>query len=205
MLRQSIRNLLILSSLLAVNLARADKEVARQSFLEGTRLYDVADFNAALEAFKKAYLNYEEPSFLFNIAQCYRQLGNKSEALRFYRTYLRKSPSAPNSDEVHRLMAALETSLAQEKTAASAPPTGTLAPKGGSGEASVAPASPPPAPLHVDSAPSLVASAPPPRPAYRKWWFWTATVGGVAVAAAAIGIGLTLGQSHEVSYQVHAP
>src|SRR5262249_46162745 len=89
-----------------------NKEVAREAYTEGTRLYDIADFNGALTAFKKAYVNYEEPSFLFNIAQCYRQVGNKPEALRFYRTYLRKSASAPNGDEVRKLIATLEASLA---------------------------------------------------------------------------------------------
>jgi tetratricopeptide (TPR) repeat protein len=197
-------------SVFSTNIARADKEVARQSFLEGTRLYDVADFNAALEAFKKAYVNYEEPSFLFNIAQCYRQIGNRPEALRFYRTYLRKAPSAPNADEVRRLAATLEAAIAQEKSASSAQPTGTLSPNATpasehSTESAPATTAAPP---RSEGAPSLAltTTAPPPhRPVYKKWWFWTVTVGGVAIAAAALGLGLTLGQPHETSYQVHTP
>jgi hypothetical protein len=60
--------------------ARADdKPAAREAFAEGTRYYDIADFGRALEAFKRAYVSYEEPSFLFNIAQSHRRLGNQVE------------------------------------------------------------------------------------------------------------------------------
>ncbi len=76
--------------LLCAAAAHADnKQVARDAYREGARFYDLADFDHALESFKKAYLAQEEPSLLYNIAQCYKQLGNKPEALRFYRTFLR--------------------------------------------------------------------------------------------------------------------
>ncbi len=120
---------------LAAGGAHADnKEAARASYIEGTRLYDLADFNAALEAFKKAYLNYEEPAFLFNIAQCYRSLGNKPEAVRFYRTFLRKVPQAPNRDEVLKIIANLEQQIAQDHASRVEPPTGMLPPATKPGE-----------------------------------------------------------------------
>jgi tetratricopeptide (TPR) repeat protein len=198
------RGLFIILWVTTAGAAWADnKDVARQAFLEGTRLYDLADFTGALEAFKKAYLHYEEPSFLFNIAQCYRQLGNKAEGLRFYKTYLRKSPGAPNANEVRRLIVALESSLEQEKAASAAPPAGVIAPR-----PQKLPSAASDAPPVVESStkPSLVASPPPARPqAYKKWWVWTATVGGAAVVATALGVGLTLGQPRETFYQVRVP
>jgi tetratricopeptide (TPR) repeat protein len=87
-----------------------DKEAARTAFTEGTRRFDLADYSGALEAFKRAYLAYEDPSLLFNIAQCHRRLGNRTEAIQFYRTYLRKRPDAANADEVRRIVATLERS-----------------------------------------------------------------------------------------------
>ncbi len=48
-----------------------NKEAAKEAYSEGKRQYDLGEYDAALAAFKKAYLNYEEPVFLFNIAQCY--------------------------------------------------------------------------------------------------------------------------------------
>jgi hypothetical protein len=115
--------------LLASGVARADdKEAARQAYIEGTRLYDLADFNAALQSFKKAYLNYEEPAFLFNIAQCHRALGDKGEAIRFYRTYLRKVPNAANHVEVEKIIANLEAAQASDRASRAQAPQGMLQP-----------------------------------------------------------------------------
>ena len=137
-----------------------DKEVARQAYVEGKRLYDLADFAGALEAFKRAYLNYEEPTFLFNIAQCFRQLGNKPEAIRFYRSYVRNVSDGPVTEEARRLIANLEASAKAEAAAPSA----------------------------SQHAPALTASPPPPpkRPIHKQWWLWTAV--GVVTAGAAVGV-----------------
>ena len=69
-----------LTAVLAGSAVADNKDVARDAFREGTRQFDIGDFKSALAAFKKAYLNYEDPAFLFNIAQCERQLGDKAEA-----------------------------------------------------------------------------------------------------------------------------
>src|SRR6202012_3844268 len=91
-----------------------DKAAARAAFAEGQRRYDLNEFEAALAAFKQAYLAYEEPVFLYNIAQCYRQLGNRTEAIKFYRSYLRKVPDAANRREVQELVATLEQQVEAE-------------------------------------------------------------------------------------------
>jgi tetratricopeptide (TPR) repeat protein len=119
--------------------AHADnKSAARDSFREGSRQFDLGEFKLALDAFKKAYLLYEEPAFLFNIAQCHRQLGDKPEAIRFYKTYLRKVPTAPNRAEVERIIATLEAE--QEQATKNKPPAGTIEP------APPPPPTPPPTP-----------------------------------------------------------
>ena len=46
--------------------------------------------------------------WLFNIAQCHRQLGRNEEAVRFYRTFLSKVPNAPNQKEVRAMIVKLE-------------------------------------------------------------------------------------------------
>jgi tetratricopeptide (TPR) repeat protein len=171
-------------SMSAAQPARADdKELARQAFGEGKRLYDIADYAHALEAFKKAYLQYEEPTFLFNIAQCYRQLDNKPEAARFYRSYLRNAPDGASVEEARRLIAALEAALDKDK--ASAPSTA-------------------PPPSSTPDAATLTATAPPPakRPLHKQWWLWTAV--GVAAAGIATGVavGVTARPSGTVFHQV---
>ena len=108
-----LRTIISIAFVLAVGVSSTaaaidDRAAAKREYNEGTRLYEVAEFAKALESFKKAYLHFEEPALLFNMAQCYRQLGQRQEAVRFYRTYLRKIPNAPNRVEVEKMIASLE-------------------------------------------------------------------------------------------------
>ncbi len=205
--------------------AHADnKTVAKAAFQEGTRQFDLANFDRALESFKRAYLAYEEPAFLFNIAQCHRALGNRTEAVRFYRTFLRKVPEAPNHKEVRAIVATLEAELAAERSTASAPPQGVLAPT----SAEVSPPKPahlpapsatpapvePAAKLAPTDQPStaagktmpIVEAAPPrnagtttstKRPVYKTWWLWTAVGLSLAVVGAGVAGGLIAARPSE--------
>ena len=92
-----------------------DRATAREAYRDGTRLYEVGEFAKALEAFKRAYLAYPDPSLLFNLGQCYRQLGVKPDAVRSYRQFLNKVPDAPNRADVERLIANLEASICRRE------------------------------------------------------------------------------------------
>lgn len=162
-----------------------DKAAARAAYAEGRRHYDLNEFTQALESFKRAYVAFEDPVFLFNIAQCHRQLGNRDDAIKFYRSYLRNQPDAPNRDEVNATIARLEGEIAEQKRRDRQ-----------AAEAAKA-AAPPPATAALAPTPTtttLVATAPAPThrtPVYKKWWLWT-IVGVVAAGAAAgIAVGLT--------------
>ena len=160
-----------------------NKGKAREAFRVGTQHYKLAEYGEALDNFKEAYRNFEDPTFLFNIAQCQRQLNNKAEAIRFYRNYLIDVPNAPNREEVRQLIAKLEAALATERDAQAAAQAASASPPAAA--APVAPA--------VVTAP-LVTAAPPPRrtPVYKKWWLWTAVGGAVAIG---LGVGLGIGLS----------
>jgi tetratricopeptide (TPR) repeat protein len=181
--------------------AHADnKTIARERYRTATQHYDLGEYREALVDFKEAYRNYEEPSFLFNIGQCHRQLGEKELALRFFRTYLGKVPNAVNREEVRDMMTKLEASLQQERAASTAPPQGTIAPETSPTEpkepttppaATVTPTPEPPPPTATPAV-TLTQPAPPPparTPVYKKWWLWTA----VAVVAVGVGVGLGVG------------
>src|SRR5687767_13864814 len=78
-----------------------------ESFAEAIRLFEAAEadykeqkYEAALEGYEGAYLLSKEPGLLFNIAQCYRLLGKKEEALLTYRRYLEEVPSTPYRQEI---------------------------------------------------------------------------------------------------------
>jgi tetratricopeptide (TPR) repeat protein len=184
--------------ILLVSLAHADtnKDQARAFFRSATQHYDLSEFAEALHDFKEAYRNYEEPTFLFNIAQCHRLLGQKEPAVRFYKVYLSKVPNAVNKAEVRDLIAKLELAIADERKAQATPPHGTI-------QSKLPPPEPSPMPV-ASPAPSLavvVAPAPSPapkadKPVYKKWWLWTAVV---VVVGAGVGIGLGLGLSQPPS------
>jgi tetratricopeptide (TPR) repeat protein len=188
--------LLAISIIAPATVHAEDKPAARAAYAEGTKYYDLNQFEPALKAFEKAYWNYEEPAFLFNIAQCYRQLDKKPEALKFYRSYLRKVPEAPNRAEVERLIASLEEAIGRER--ATRPPP-KVAPEPAVAKPEAAAASP---------AAVTLRKAPPPErtPVYKKWWLWT-VVGVVAAGAAAgIAVGVTQSQQTQTTFSpVHVP
>src|SRR6476620_3168172 len=93
---------------IAATATAEDKAAARQAYVEGSKFYDLNQYTEALEAFKRAYWNYEDPVILYNIAQCHRALKHKAEAIDFYRSYLRKAPDASNRAEVQRMIADLD-------------------------------------------------------------------------------------------------
>ncbi|RKG63904.1 tetratricopeptide repeat protein [Corallococcus sp. CA054B] len=83
---------------------------AREKFSEGNLAYDLGEFDRALKAFSEAYRLKPLPAFLFNIAQCHRQLNNPSRASFFYRRYLSLSQGEPaNADVVRELIAEMDT------------------------------------------------------------------------------------------------
>ncbi|MGZ3425906.1 MAG: tetratricopeptide repeat protein [Polyangia bacterium] len=139
-----------------------NKEAAKESYSEGKRHYDLGEYDAALAAFKKAYLNYEEPVFLFNIAQCYRALGDRPGAVRSYRAFLRNWPKAPNREQVERIVAELEAAIAQDATAKAAPPQDTLPPGKPPETAKPKPAEPAHAEAQPKPAAPVEKPAPPP-------------------------------------------
>ena len=89
--------------------ATAAEDAAREKFSEGNLAYDLGEFDRALKAFSEAYRLKPLPAFLFNIAQCHRQLNNPSRAAFFYRRYLALSQGEPaNADVARELSAEME-------------------------------------------------------------------------------------------------
>jgi tetratricopeptide (TPR) repeat protein len=156
--------------------AREDpKQEAKALYSTGQSHYNLNEFQEALQDFKEAYRLYPDPAFLFNAAQCERQLGHQEEAIQFYRSYLRNAPKAANRQEVEHRIDELQVALeAAKKSAALA---ATVEPAAASPTpAAIPPTLPesatktaPPAPTvgAPEPAPTLAPAAPaiPPAPA----------------------------------------
>ena len=180
---RGVRSCLIAIALLLPLAARAeDKDAARKASADGQKYYNLNQFSDALESFKRAYWNYEEPSFLYNIAQCHRLLGHKKDAIDFYRSYLRNAPpEAPNRVASQRMITELEAAIAQEKAVSTAPPQETLAES----------ARPAPDAAVTTSMPSRASD----KPVYKRGWFWGVVAGAVVVVGVGVGLGVGLGTS----------
>jgi tetratricopeptide (TPR) repeat protein len=170
---------------------RSERTAARAeaAAAQGRAFYDDGQYARALEAFQRAYMdNIDEPRYLLSLADCYRALHRTADARRFYKLFLHERPGAPERASVEAHLRELDHP---------APP---VAP---------APAVAAPAPPVVAPAPLVVASAPVAtprtrRPAWRRWWFWTAIGGGVAVGVG-LGVGLGLHASGGSSFMPTLP
>ena len=192
-------------ALLPAGVARADKKIdaeAKQAYMDGTKYYNLGDFTKAIEHYKRAYELKPDAVFLYNIAQSYRLSNDFTQALFFYKSFLRNLPDAPNRAEVERRITEMEDAQAKAKATANAPPNDPLGPKGNTststgtdtdtdGDTKI----PDPSEAGgVSDAGQENGSAPAggptdtgggKKPIYKKWWFW-AGIGAVAVGTVAI-------------------
>jgi hypothetical protein len=169
----------------------AAEPTAKDLYDSGLRHYNLTEYDAALADFKKAYQLSGRPELLYNLAQCYRAMGDPTKAQAQYRAYLREKPDAANRAEVEKLILAMDTAIKAQKqppTEASPPVTPTPAP------APPPVAAPGPEPSVAPAA--VTATAPPPaehRPVYKKGWFWGVMAGVAAVVVAGVTVGAVLG------------
>jgi tetratricopeptide (TPR) repeat protein len=122
-------------------------ESARQHSAQGDAYYKLEKYSNAIGEYEQAYLAKPDPSFLYNIAQCHRLMGQNAEALNFYRRFLRDAPNAPNREVAEKHIKDLEDAShasLEPPPVAAAPPAVASPP---------APA-PPPAPEPAASVPS---------------------------------------------------
>jgi tetratricopeptide (TPR) repeat protein len=197
----------VLTLLAAAPASADDPKRARALYEEGMKYYNVGEYRKALESFKDGYFAKADPAFLFNLAQCYRMLGDTEPAIRQYRAYLGNRPDAPNREEVEHFIVELEAEL--KRRSAERPPMGVVAPAGTPSESqTVVPQPPATAPAATSTTqgqekpPAAEAAKPPvaeiaapphsesaaPAPVYRKGWFWGVMAGALVVAGGAAAL-----------------
>lgn len=138
---------------------------AKRHFERGEKLYALTKFSDALAEYQKAFDAKPIPDFLFNIGQCYRNLGDYDSAIFSYQKYLKLAPDASNREKVEQLISDLEA----KKDQSDSQRLGLQRKR---------------KPEREPDEPD--AEQAPDRPVYKKWWFWT----GVAVVGVAGGVGI---------------
>jgi tetratricopeptide (TPR) repeat protein len=107
----------------AMQLTPVQKQEMKLHYEKATRAYDVQKYSEAVDEYQKAYEIGGDPAMLYNVAQSYRLADQPSDALRFYRRYLQRSPNARNREDVERKIAEMEKIVdARRKAAAAVPP-----------------------------------------------------------------------------------
>jgi tetratricopeptide (TPR) repeat protein len=150
-------------------------ERAQARFSEGR-------FDEARADYQAAYNLEPLPAFLFNIAQCYRNMGDYERAQLYFHRYTVREPRGPNRPAAERLAAEMSrlAEARRNQLGAEAPPTAK-------------PITTPPDEAASDRQTSLLAvresgqPAPASPPIYRRGWFW-AGVGGVVLLGTAAAV-----------------
>jgi tetratricopeptide (TPR) repeat protein len=198
MLRPVVVVVLVVAALAAHPAAAAggSEKEARALFQHAEMNFNLGKFSEALTDYQGAYEAKPLPGFLFNIAQCYRNLSNYERARFFYRRYLALDPHTSNRRLVEDLISEMTRLLDKQEAAAAATPPPPPPPSSPAPE-SVAPVvervtAPRPAPTHGEEPAAALIAKPAPepeparRPVYKRWWFWAAAgaavAGGVAAA-----------------------
>ncbi len=100
----------LLTPALALAQASSSDEEARTQFERGRVAYDAGDFEAAVQAFRQAYLLSNRPALLYNIGQSELRLEHHALALEAFEGYLRRAPEDdPRRAEVEERVRVLHT------------------------------------------------------------------------------------------------
>ena len=160
------------------------REAAAEHSRRGRRLYNLGWFQAALEAYSRAYEIYEAPGLLFNIGQCFRHLGDHRRAVFSYERYLRDAPDATNRALVEELIA--ESREALENGNASTDEVEQVAGVAPADDAADRVAADTQANVEVGQTEEEGSEEARGRARlHRRWWFWT--VVGALVIGAGVG------------------
>ena len=105
-------------SIVAATPAAADaRSDARTHYNAGKKAYDAGEYEKAIAEFQAA--DQLAPSGVndFNIATAYDALGNKVDAIRYFKSYLTRTPEAQNRATVEATISRLERAIADEESA----------------------------------------------------------------------------------------
>lgn len=120
-----------------------ETRAARRHFDKADKLFALGRFDEALEQYQKAFDAKPIPDFLFNIGQCYRNLGDYESAIFSFRKFLTLDPETPRRADVELLIDDLEAKKAQAEM------------------------------LELDRRSKERSKPAPRTPVTKRWWFWT--------------------------------
>lgn len=88
---------------------------AKELFKQAEVHFGLGEFEKALEFYREAYALKPLPGFHFNIAQCFRNLGNHQKALFHYKQYLALVENPANKADVETLIRLCEQTISDQE------------------------------------------------------------------------------------------
>lgn len=85
-----------------------DADAARTLFQQGVANFESGDFEAALDAFQKAYRLRPHPSVRVNMANCFERLGRVAEAIFNYERFLTESGDDAPEEQREQVSASIQ-------------------------------------------------------------------------------------------------
>jgi len=177
--------------------ARADGARARAHFEKGKSYFQISEYRKALEEFKAAHVEKPDAAYLYNIAECHRNLGEPKEAAVFYQRFLKLAPpDSPMRSSAEKQLAELQAPAPAATGATSGGPAAVppQQPPPSTAPPPVVPPAAAPAPAASSGAPALLTAspaAPAPTlastPVYERPWFLIAA-GALVIGGAAVGV-----------------
>lgn len=110
----------------ALGQSQDNLEKAAELFDQAERFYNLGNWSKAKDLYEQSYLLSNEPAILYNIAQCYRQMGQYEEAIRSYKNFIRqgKLPEGdPQRLAAEKLIKETEELWAKQKSTTTTQPT----------------------------------------------------------------------------------
>jgi tetratricopeptide (TPR) repeat protein len=101
----------------------------RKHARKANHLADINKCKLAIPEYSKALRMLNDPTLLFNRADCYRRVGDAPRALADYRKFLAAMPAAPNRELVESQIAELDRSVAPVSAHALARSSGARPPE----------------------------------------------------------------------------
>ncbi len=133
--------------------ARERPPTAASLYEDGELEFRAGNIDAAIELFSRGYALEPRAEFLLNLAQCYRALGRRTEAIQHFERFIKAAPEHPLRQSAEKTLEELRRAETVDRIALTPRP--------------VQPLAPPP-------------QAPPPAPARSRAWIWI-TAGALAV------------------------
>ncbi len=91
---------LIISVLAAPMPGETEAQRFKAAFERGEAHFQKGDFGAAIASFKQADRARVTPEVAYDLAKCFEKLGDEPYTTFYYRLYMRRAPSAPDTLEV---------------------------------------------------------------------------------------------------------